>query len=56
MDKELFADLMQSMKEAVAISKGEEAPQGVKQVREKTVRPQNLWVKKGLMLSEPRPA
>jgi len=44
MDKELFADLMQSMKEAVAISKGEAAPSrsftvappDVKQVREKT--------------------
>jgi putative transcriptional regulator len=44
MDKELFADLMLSMKEAVAISKGESAPSrsftvtppDVKQVREKT--------------------
>jgi putative transcriptional regulator len=44
MDKELFADLMQSMNEAVAISKGELAPSrkftvaapDVKQVREKT--------------------
>jgi putative transcriptional regulator len=44
MDKELFADLMQSMQEAVAISKGEMAPSrvftveppDVKQVREKT--------------------
>jgi putative transcriptional regulator len=44
MDKELFADLMQSMKEAVDIAKGElppsrmftVAPPDVKQVREKT--------------------
>ena len=44
MNKELFADLMESMKEAVAISKGELAPSrlftvappDVKQVREKT--------------------
>ena len=44
MDKELFADLVQSIKEAVAISKGESAPSrsftvaapDVKQVREKT--------------------
>ena len=44
MDKELFADLMQSMKDAVDIGKGElppsrlftVAPPDVKQVREKT--------------------
>lgn len=44
MDKELFADLMQSMKEAVEITKGElppsrvftVTPPDVKQVREKT--------------------
>lgn len=44
MDKELFADLMQGMKEAVAIAKGEIAPSRVfvvqppdaKEVREKT--------------------